>query len=64
MMLILHWDPNASFQVNQETFYVKHPVSLIRQLSDRKVQRTILRGETVLATSYTSQLTGRFILNT
>ena len=61
------WDPDASFQVNQETFYVKHPVSpYLGQSLRGKVQRTILRGETVFEADrgHTSQLTGRFILNT
>ena len=61
------WDPDASFQVNKETFYVKHPVSpYLGQSLRGKVQRTILRGETVFEANegHTSQLTGRFILNT
>ena len=42
------WDPDATFNVNKESFYVKHPVSpYLGQTLKGQVQKTFLRGKPV-----------------
>ena len=59
------WDPDAAFEVNKETFYVKHPVSpYLGKTLHGHVKRTFLRGEQVFTdeTGHNTTLRGQFIL--
>lgn len=59
------WEPDAAFEVNRETFYVKHPVSpYLGQTLRGRVEATILRGQQVFShkAGHRTPLHGQFLL--